>query len=75
MVDKDINMIETALNNLYEKNDFETEQEKLIRVHEQFQAVKSFDVIDREVINRFDDKIIVHEDEKVEIHYKFNLIK
>ncbi len=59
------------MNNLYEENDFESEQEKLIRLHEQFKAIKNFDVIDREIINRFVDKIIVHENEKVEIHYTF----
>ena len=73
VVDKDIIAAETTLNNLYEENNFETEQEKLIRLHEQFKAIKNFDVIDREIINRFVDKIIVHESEKVEIHYNFKM--
>ncbi|PKM67033.1 MAG: hypothetical protein CVU95_08835 [Firmicutes bacterium HGW-Firmicutes-2] len=32
-----------------------------------------FDKITRETVNRFVDKIVVYEGNKVEIHYKFNI--
>lgn len=48
-------------------------KESYERIKTQLQQCVKFDEITREAVNRFVDKIIVHEDNKVEIHYKFNI--
>jgi len=48
-------------------------RESYERIRNQLQQAVTFDTINRETVNRFVDRIIVHEDSKVEIHYKFNI--
>lgn len=48
-------------------------KESYERIKTQLQQCVKFDEITRETVNRFVDKIIVHEGSKVEIHYKFNI--
>jgi len=72
VVDEDINYHEIQLDALVEENNYEKQIESLNKVKVQLELLKTFDEINREVINRFVDKVVVHEDSSVDIHYAFS---
>ena len=72
ILDQEIEFITEQLNYLRASNNVELEQEKLMMLQKQIQALKDFEKIDREVVNRFVNKIVVYEGSKIEIHYSFN---
>lgn len=72
VVDEDINYHEKQLDALVEENNYEKQIEALNNVRAQLELLKTFDEINREVINRFVDKVVVHEDSSVDIHYAFS---
>jgi len=66
-LEREIDQLATPLENEIEmKKSFE-------HLKKQLAAYVSFEEIDREVLNRFVSKIVVHEDETIEITYKFRI--
>ncbi len=72
MLDSQLVEVEKKLSQLSVTSMGET-RESYERIRNQLQQAVTFDTINRETVNRFVDRIIVHEDSKVEIHYKFNI--
>jgi hypothetical protein len=51
----------------------EQSKEFFERLQAELEKFLEFEEITRDTVNRFLDKIVVHEDGTVEIHYKFNI--
>ena len=72
VIDREIEYVEEQIRVLTDSSNIEKEVETLNRIRNQMESLKSFDEINREIINRFVDKIIVHEDSTIDIHYAFS---
>lgn len=71
-INDELDHIELEISKLLSSQDAVEEERKLEMAIKQFSKLGNFEVIDREVINRFIDKIVVLDRNKVDIHYAFN---
>ena len=73
VLDNRLMKVEKKLAKLREISTTEESKESYERIKTQLQQCMEFNEITREIVNRFVDKIIVYEDERIEIHYKFSI--
>ena len=71
VLDKDMQQKELKLMHLNNQDSIEEIKKNIELVKKQLTSYCEFEEITREVVSRFVDKIIVHKNKDIEIHYKF----